>query len=226
MLQWFQFECYKYLEIILRRQNSACVANIWVPSLQTFYLNCVTPVASRAAGGHGGKHRNLPIFASARFSSSPSSIFLPQPNFLFSPSSIFLLDIDLIFIHLSFLRPGPANLEASYPSYLRSSWLYFCPCPFFSFYRAKCHMARSFETDTIASHCSKLVSPELDTRASGDLFWLLWSGVNDYFSIHTQSDRSNPCIWKLSKSRQSKVVGEKMFASIIASPFHPWAIDQ
>ena len=83
VLQWFQFECCKYLKIILRRQNSACVANIWVPSLQTFYLNCVTPVASRAAGGHGGKHRNLPIFASARFSSSPSSIFLPHPNFLF-----------------------------------------------------------------------------------------------------------------------------------------------
>ena len=156
VLQWFQFEWYKYLKIILRRQNSACVANIWVPSLQTFYLNCVTPVASRAAGGHGGKHRNLPIFASARFSSSPSSIFLPQPNFLFSPSSIFLLDIDLIFIHLSFLRPGPANLEASYPSYLRSSWLYFCPCPFSSFYCAKCHMARSFVTDTNASYCSKL----------------------------------------------------------------------
>ena len=59
------------------------------------------------------------------------------------------------------------------------------------------------------------VSPELDTRASGDLFWLLWSGVNDYFSIHTQSDRSNPYIWKLSKSRQSKVVGEKMLLALL-----------
>ena len=46
------------------------------------------------------------------------------------------------------------------------------------------------------------VSPELDTHPSGDLFWLLWSGANDYCNIHTQSDRLNPCIWKLSKSRQ------------------------
>ena len=45
------------------------VPNISVQVLQTFYLNCVTPVASRASGGHGRKHRNLPIFASARFSS-------------------------------------------------------------------------------------------------------------------------------------------------------------
>ena len=52
-----------------KRDNFVSVANICAQVLQTFYLNCVTPVASRASGGHGGKHRNLPIFASALFSS-------------------------------------------------------------------------------------------------------------------------------------------------------------
>ena len=47
-----------------KRDNFGIVANICVVQvLRTFYLNCVTPVASRAGGGHGGKHRNLPIFA-------------------------------------------------------------------------------------------------------------------------------------------------------------------
>ena len=52
-----------------KRDNFVSVANICAQVFQTFYLNCVTPVASRASGGHGGKHRNLPIFASALFSS-------------------------------------------------------------------------------------------------------------------------------------------------------------
>ena len=57
-------------QMLQKRDNFGIVANICVVQvLRTFYLNCVTPVASRAGGGHGGKHRNLPIFASDRFSS-------------------------------------------------------------------------------------------------------------------------------------------------------------
>ena len=158
MLQWFQFECYKYLEIILRRQNSACVANIWVPSLQTFYLNCVTPLASRAAGGHGGKHRNLPIFASARFSSSPSSIFLPHHKFFFFS----FFDIFARYwhnIHSSLLPPTGFSKPwgfLSFMSEVHHDHIFLPSCPFSSFYRAKCNMVRSFVTDKNASHCSKL----------------------------------------------------------------------
>ena len=62
--EWQLDKCFKGETIYF-----VSVANISVQVLQTFYLNCVTPVASRASGGHGRKHRNLPIFASARFSS-------------------------------------------------------------------------------------------------------------------------------------------------------------
>ena len=63
--KWIREE--EQLDKCWKRDNF--VANICVVQvLRTFYLNCVTPVASRAGGGHGGKHRNLPIFASDRFS--------------------------------------------------------------------------------------------------------------------------------------------------------------
>ena len=62
--EWQLDKCFKGETIYF-----VSVPNISVQVLQTFYLNCVTPVASRASGGHGRKHRNLPIFASARFSS-------------------------------------------------------------------------------------------------------------------------------------------------------------